>query len=161
MIESGWIFPDGTEYSCGADSFEIHPIPVEKFIRGLRFQDLGLKKQIEEEIEDFYDKYGSRNLYDRYAIYRLGWIKVNNLYSKNIQYAGYDWQQGIVKPYEDSGYDLFNEYCSPSSYLPLSCNVILAIRNGEKRYNSSGEYNYDGTDEDDYYVDENGILHDS
>ena len=161
MIDSGWIFPDGTEYACGCDSIEIHPIAVEKFIRGLRFQDLNLKNQIEEEVEDFYDKHGPRNLYDKYAIYRLGWIKVNCLYSKNIQYAGYDWQQSIVKPYEDDGYDLIDEFCSPSSYLPLTCNVLLAINNGGERYNSSGEFNYDGTDEDDYYVDENGVLHDS
>lgn len=157
MMESGWIFPDGTEYVCGGDNLVIHALAVKKFIRGLRFQDLEVKKRIEKEIDDFYWQHGSLNLYLNYAINRLGWIKVGSSIWHDIQYAGYDWQPDLVKPYEEIGYQLKNRLLSSSSFLPVNCDILLAIRNGEEHYHSSGEeYRYDGTDEDDTYVDKNG-----
>lgn len=39
MIESGWIFPDGSEYSCGGDSFTVHDMAVMRFVKGLKSQD--------------------------------------------------------------------------------------------------------------------------
>lgn len=157
MIESGWIFPDGTEYSCGGDSFTIHDLVVKRFIRGLRFQDLETQRIISKEIDDLFWKHGARNLYADYAIRKLGWIKVGTSIWHDIKYAGYDWQSDLIKPYEDRGYMPKNMYFSSSSYLPLKCNVLLAIRNGGTHYHDSGkEYRYDGTDEDDSYIDENG-----
>lgn len=160
MIESGWIFPDGTEYSCGGDSCTIHDLVVMQFIRGLRFQDLDTKKIIEKEIDDLFFEYGSRNLYADYAIRRLGWIKVGTSVWHDIKYAGYDWQTHLIKPYEEHGYMPENMYFSSSCYLPLKCNIKLAILNGGKHFHESGEeYRYDGTDKGDSYIDENGRLH--
>ena len=157
MIETGWIFPDGTEYSCGGDSFTIHELVVEEFIRGLRFQDLDIKKQIEKEINDLFWKHGSRDLYENYAICRLGWIKVGTSVWHDIKYAGYDWQFNLIFPYAEQGYSPHNMYYSSSLYLPINCNILLAIKNGDKRYDDSGkQYRYDGTDENDYYFNENG-----
>ena len=159
MIETGWIFPDGTEYSCGGDSSTGHDLAVAKFIRGLRFQDLETQRKINQEIDDLFFEYGSRNLYSNYAIRRLGWIKVGTSIWHDIKYAGYDWQADLVKPYDECGYHPDNMYFSSNSYLPIKCNILLAIRNGGKRYHEDGsEYCYDGTDKDDSYIDENGNI---
>lgn len=130
MIESGWIFPDGTEYLCGGDCFTTHNKVVKDFIEGLGLQDIETKKIIEKEIDDLFWERGSRNLYVDYAIRRLGWIKVGTSIWHNITYAGYDWQPDLIKPYEENGYLIENLYFSSSSYLPLKCDILLAIRNG-------------------------------
>lgn len=157
MIETGWIFPDGTEFSCGGYSFIMHDYAVEAFIRGLRFHDLEIKKQIEKEIDDLLWKYGTLDAYEDYAIRRLGWIKVGTSLLRDIKYAGYDWQSNLIFPYEEQGYFPNNMYYSSSSYLPINCNILLTIKNGGIRYDVSGkQYRYDGTDENDYYFDDNG-----
>lgn len=130
MIESGWIFPDGTEYSCGGDSWTIHDLVVMQFIKGLQFQDSETQRIIQKEIDDLREQQGSRNLYANYAISRLGWIKIGTSIWHDIKYAGYDWQDKLIKPYEENGYTPKNMYISASSYLPLKCNILRAIRNG-------------------------------
>ena len=130
MIESGWIFPDGTEYLCGGNCFTVHDVVVKNFINGLKSQDLKAQIMIEKEIDDLFFEYGSRDLYANYAIRRLGWIKVGTSLLHNIKYAGYDWQSDLIQPYEENGYTIENMYFSSSSYLPLKCNILLAIRNG-------------------------------
>ena len=160
MIDAGWIFPDKTEYPCGMNYLETHCEMLSYFIRGLRFQNLKLKKQIEDEYWDkWYFKYGSRDLYKKYAVRRLGWIYVESSFSNYIICAGYDWQKDILSAYEGLGYVVYNEYTSPSNFLNVNYNAILAIQNGYRRWNASGEFRYDGTDVGDYYTDENGILH--
>lgn len=160
MIESGWIFPNGTEYACGGDNLIMHDAVVKHFIRGLRFQDLTIQKMISKEIDDWFLEHGSVNLYSDYAICRLGWIKVGTTIWQNITYAGYDWHQDLVNVYEENGYHIQNRYLSSSCFLSLQCNILLAIKNGARHYHSPGkEYRYDGTDENDTYVDEDGRIH--
>ena len=159
MIEIGWITPDGTEIRCGGDSWIVHDLAVIKFIRGLRFLNLDLKKKIDEEIEELFFKCGSRDLYSSYAIKRLGWIKVGAGVWHGIQYAGFDWQNAMVYAYEEAGYNIDNLYLSSNSYLAINCNILLAIKNGGKRVHEDGnEFNYDGTDKGDTYIDELGII---
>jgi len=131
MIESGWIFPDGTEYSCGGDNFVIHELAVRNFVQGLKFQNSEAQRLISEEIDEFYFGHGSRNLYTDYAIQRLGWIKVGTSICHDIKYAGYDWQSDLIRKYDEHGYLPKNMHFSSSNYLPLKCNILLAIRNGE------------------------------
>ena len=159
MIEVGWITPDGTEIRCGGDSWIVHELAVKKFIRGLRFQNLELKKIIDKEINDLFWKRGSKNLYSLYAIERLGWIKIGAGVWYGIQYAGFDWQEDLLFPYREAGYSINNLHLSSKTYLEVSCNIILAIKNGNKMYHEDGScFKYDGTDKDDYYVDEMGRL---
>lgn len=131
MIESGWIFPDGSEYSCGGDSFTVHDMAVMRFVKGLKSQDLEIYTAIKKEIDDLYWKHGARNLYADYAIRRLGWIKIGTSIWHDIKYAGYDWQSDLIKPYEEKGYRTQNMYVSSSYYLPLKCNILQAIRDGK------------------------------
>lgn len=159
MIEIGWITPDGTEIRCGGDSWIVHELAVIKFIRGLRFQNLELKKKIDEEIEDWRLKYGSYCLYPDYAIERLGWIQVGAGLFHGIEYAGFDWQKNMIFPYKEAGYRVENMYVPHSSYLKIDCNILLAIKNGDKRVQEDGnEFKYDGTDKGDTYVNEMGII---
>lgn len=134
MIESGWIFPDGTEYVCGGDNLIIHDVAVKRFIHGLQFQDSSLHSMLEKEIDDFYWEHGARSLYADYAIRRLGWIKVGTSIWHNITYAGYDWQSDLIRPYEEKGYHIVNKYFSSSCFLSLKCDILLAIRNGKSSY---------------------------
>ncbi len=160
MITDGWIFPDGTEYYCGGESFEIHDTVVIDFIRGLRFYDLELKLKLDKMIEDLFFKYGGRDLYPNFAVERLGWIKVSSLIIQRFDYAGFDWQQDLIKPYEDQGFTPNNWYRSSSLYIPTKCNYRLAIRNGGERYDSNDRhFKYDGTDKEDFYFDEAGVRH--
>lgn len=130
MLETGWIFPDGTEDQCGVCYCSSHEQEVFQFIRGLKFQNPEIKKIIEKEIDELYWKKGSDNLYSIYAIQRLGWIKVGTSILQEIKYAGYDWQIDLIKPYEEKGYKLVNMCFSSSEFLPLSCNILKAIREG-------------------------------
>ena len=131
MIESGWIFPDGTEYSCGRDSFTVHDLVVMRFVKGLKSQDMETYRIVKKEIDDLYERQGSRNLYANYAIRRLGWIKIGTSIWDDIKYAGYHWQSDLIKPYEEKGYRLLNMYVSSSYYLPLKCDISRAIRDGK------------------------------
>lgn len=131
MIENGWIFPDGLEYSCGEDSFTVHDLVVMRFVEGLKSQNLETYTIIKKEIDDLYWKHGARNLYADYAIRRLGWIKIGTSIWHDIKYAGYDWQLDLIKPYEEKDYRLINMYISSSYYLPLECNIFQAIRDGK------------------------------
>lgn len=133
MIESGWIFPDGSEYVCGGDNLIIHDRAVQWFVQGLQFQDSIAQKMISKEIEDFYWEHGVRSLYADYAIRRLGWIKVGTSLWRGITYAGFDWQANLIRPYEEDGYHIKNMYLSSSCFLQLKCNILLAIRNGRNR----------------------------
>ena len=128
MIETGWIFPDGTEYPCGGDCLTIHEAVPKYFINGL--PDSAVKAQIQEEIEELLFK--CRDPYSRFAICRLGWIKVGTSVRHDIKYAGYDFQSELVAPYEECcGYYLDNMYCSSDEYLPIEgCDIVQTINNG-------------------------------
>jgi len=130
MIETGWIFPDGTDYPCGVDGFTIHDLVVIKFIKGLKSQEPEAFAIITKEIDDLLEKHGSRNVYANYAINRLGWIKVGTSIWHDIIYAGYDWQSDLIKPYVDNNYMTQNKGLSSSSYLKLNCDVRLTLRKG-------------------------------
>ena len=129
MIEHGWIFPDGTEYS-----FEgTHEGPAKWFISGLKFQDLEKSKIIEEEIDKLFDNKPSPiqagAVCTKYAICRLGWIMVTKTPLKSITYAGYDWQDKLVKPYLDKAVFIKGT----SNYIPLTCDFSKAIQEGKVR----------------------------
>ncbi len=131
MIESGWIFPNGTECPCGDDSLLIHDLVVIHFIKGLKFQDSKSFEIITKELDDLWDKQEHREFYTNYAIRRLGWIKVGTSIWHDIRYAGYDWQSDLIKPYEENGYMPRNMCLSSSSYLPIKCNVLRTIGQGK------------------------------
>ena len=175
MIDSGWIFPDGTEYFCDKNK---HDLIVSMFIRGLRFQDLETQKKINQEInqeinqginqgiDDFLhgstDRFSNnvlrRLVLKNYALRKLGWIRVDSKI-QHINYAGYDWQAKLVNPYDEYGYETDNRHLSSSFYLPIKCNILLAIKNGDTRFDEDrNEYRYDGTDKNDSYIDENGNV---
>ncbi len=157
MVEFGWIFPDGTEYNTG---FDIHETAVEEFIRGLRFFDLKLKRQFDDELEDLFFDEGGSYYRSNFAIRRLGWIKVGQIPFHVIKYAGYDWQSDLVAPYEEQGYQIDNLYERRCDYIPIKCNILLAIRNGSERYDDSDRpFKYDGTDKGDFFIDEAGVRH--
>ena len=128
-MESGWIFPDGTEYLCNC--FTVHSKIVQDFIQGLEFQNLEKFKKISQEIEDLQFEYGTHQLYENYAIRKLGWIKVGTSYLHIITYAGYDWQSELVKPYENLEYVLENQFYSSSNFMPINCNILSTIRKGK------------------------------
>ena len=130
MIETGWVFPDGTDYPCGVDGFTVHDLVVIHFIKGLKLQDPQAFAIIQKEIDNLYEKQGSRNLYASYAINRLGWIKVGSSIWHNIIYAGYDFQSDLVKPYVENNYIPQNKHLSSSSYLKLNCDVQSTLRKG-------------------------------
>ena len=131
MIESGWIFPDGTEYSCGDDNWMFHDLVVIHFIQGLKFLDSKSFEIIKKEIDDLWDKQGPNQFYANYAIRRLGWIKVGSSIWHDIRYAGYDWQHELIRTYEENGYMPRNMYLSSTSYLSLKCNVLRTIGRGK------------------------------
>ena len=130
MIETGWIFSDGTEYPCGVDGFTVHDLVVIQFIKGLKLLEPETYAIIKKEIDDLWDRQGSRNLYANYAINRLGWIKVGTSIWHNIIYAGYDWQSDLVKPYVENNYIPQNKCLSSNSYLTLNLDVQLTLRKG-------------------------------
>ena len=125
MLERGWIFPDGTEYDCGID---IHDAVVSQFIDGLEIFNKEIYDKIQKEIDDLSWKCGLRNLYSDYAIEKLGWIKVGASVLHNLQYAGYDWQEELVEPYEKEGYSILGRWCESESYFPIECNVVKVIQ---------------------------------
>jgi len=126
MIETGWIFPDGTNCPCG--DFIIHDLVVIQFINRLKLQDPETFAIVEKELDDLWKKQGSRNLYSTYAIRRLGWIKVGTSIWHNITYAGYDWQTDLIQPYLENNYHPQNLGLSSTSYLPLKCKVRFPFK---------------------------------
>jgi hypothetical protein len=125
MMERGWIFPDGTEYDCGID---IHDAVVSKFIEGLEIFDKEIYDKIQMEIEGLSHKYGLRNLYSDYAIEKLGWIKVGTSVFHNLQYAGYDWQEELIEPYEKEEFSIIGRWHESESYFPIDCDVVKVIQ---------------------------------
>ena len=128
-MKTGWIFPDGTSYPCD-DGFTMHDLVVMQFIRGLKSVQPDTFATIQKEIDDLWDKQGSRNFYANYAINRLGWIKVGSSILHNITYAGYDWQSGLIEQYVEDDYTPQNRGLSSSSYLPLNCDIRLILKKG-------------------------------
>ena len=130
MMETGWIFPDGTEYPCGGDYLKIHEVVPKYFINGL--PNSAIKEQIEEEIDELFFK--CRDPYSRFAIEKLGWIKVGTSIRRVITYAGYDFQSELVAPYEEcGGYYLDDMYYSSDQYLPMDMDgrsIVQAINEG-------------------------------
>lgn len=126
MLERGWIFPDGTEYDCGID---IHDAVVSKFIDGLEFFDKEIYDKIYKEVDDlFWEHIGAKNLYSDYAIERLGWIKVGTSVWHNLVYAGYDWQEELIEPYENEEYSIIGRWHESESYFPIDCDVVKVIQ---------------------------------
>ena len=95
MFTSGWILPDGTEIEAGAGKTYLHREVVERFIRGLRFQNLELSIKLRNLYEKMSGQnYGSKNI-DDFAIRVLGWINVGTSKEKKLYMPDIDFKKNL------------------------------------------------------------------
>lgn len=136
MLRSGWIFPDGTEFSTRE-----HEQVVADFIEGLK-EDEDLYYTLKHSLKHFFvNSHSPTDLLCDYAIQVLGWIKVGSLSVCNITYGGYFYQPQLVARYLSRNFYDDNRRCEEKyeyamhksqQLILLSCNWENVINLGRK-----------------------------
>ncbi len=164
MIQNGWIFPDGSECEIHNTADSYKDITV-CFCRGYRFCNVQKSIELQQELQDLLDsdtivsdwQFISSLIY---SVKKLHWIAIMS-YGKDqtvILHSSLDWQKPIIEEYKKSR---LTECCS-FGYVDADleeCDILSIILNGERRFSESGEeFRYDGTDEEDYFIDADGQI---
>ena len=126
MIVSGWILPDYYEAYCpSASGLKDHVKVVIKYLARLQDEDIRAYELVSNMISRYKEKRDF--VYDDFAIYCLGWIKLNNNPYRRITCCGWEFQMPAIIKYTNIGFDYSQMLRDDQTYLKINIDSRLLL----------------------------------